>query len=132
MKTASNMAIFGAAQLLAKLSDRHAALHVSRYIPENYRADGGADVIASVLLFESKLTAPCSTSHIWMAPGDIFQHCASARDLVRIFMTWSKETSSPTQIHENHGPEKMLRSGVSSTLSATTDTLLGTILSSYK
>ena len=54
-----------------------------------------------VLLFESKLYRACSTSHVWMAPGDIFQDCASARDFVRIFVIWSKETSSPTQIHEN-------------------------------
>ena len=74
----------------------------------------------------------CSTSHVWMAPGDIFQHCASARDFVRIFVIWSKERSSPTQIHENHGPEKMLRSGVSSTLSVATDTPMGWKFSSYK
>ena len=66
------------------------------------------------------------------APEDFFQHCASALDSVRTFVIWSKENSSPTQIHENHGPKKMLRSGVSSTLSATTGTPLGTKLSSYK
>ena len=44
----------------------------------------------------------CSTSHVWMAPDDIFQHCASARDFVITFVIWSQERSSPTQIHENH------------------------------
>ena len=29
-----------------------------------------------------------------MAPGDSFQHCASARDFVRIFVIWSKEKAS--------------------------------------
>ena len=39
-------------------------------------------------------------------PRRDFQHCASARDFVIIFVIWSKERSSPSQILENYGPEK--------------------------
>ena len=71
----------------------------------NYGTAGWAWDPSPVLLFEAKLYRACSTSHVWMSPGDIFQHCASAREFVRIFVIWSKETSSPSQTHENHGPE---------------------------
>ena len=60
-----------------------------------FRAKAGLNTTAWVLLFESSNhTEACSTSHVWMAPGDIFQHCASARDFVRIFVIWSKEKAS--------------------------------------
>ena len=70
--------------------------------PENSWTIAAQNHTAPVLLFESKLYRACSTSHVWMSPGDILQHCASARDFVGIGVIWSKETSSPSQIHENH------------------------------
>ena len=43
-------------------------------------------------------TEACSTSHVWIAPGDIFQHCASARVNIRDF---ERGEGIASHIHEN-------------------------------
>ena len=49
-------------------------------IRPNYRGVLPADVPCAGITLRVQAYSACSTSHVLVAPGDIFQHCASARD----------------------------------------------------
>ena len=49
-------------------------------IRATYRLQWPADVPCAGITLRVQAYSACSTSHVLMTPGDIFQHCASARD----------------------------------------------------
>ena len=54
--------------------------HKAPKIRPNYGGVSPADVPCAGITLRVQAYSACSTSHGLMAPGDIFQHCASARD----------------------------------------------------